>query len=235
MSGVRTVRKNDLVGQRFGRLVVTHDAGRNAKQNIMWGCTCDCGGSATAPAYDLRAGKVRSCGCLSREGTHRTHGMRRTPLYNVWATMVQRCTNPNDRNWNRYGGRGITLQSDWAKFDAFYRDMGAGYAPGLTLDREDNDGGYNASNCRWVPHAVQAKNTSANVWFTVHGARLVQVDAASVLGVHYVTLSAWRAAGLSDVEIEARADALRRRKSGEKVRVKNIRSAREKTKRGGNC
>lgn len=199
------MKKNDLVGQRFNRLVVTHDAGRNKKKNIMWECACDCGGTAVAPAYDLRAGKVTSCGCRNREGRNFTHGLRKTPIYNVWATMVQRCTNPKDRAWDRYGGRGIAVDSAWLTFDGFYADMGASYQPGLTLDRTDNNKGYTAKNCVWRTHREQSRNKSSTILIEIDGTKYIQVDAAKLLGVSCASVITWRKNGMTDAQIVERA------------------------------
>ena len=196
------MKKNNLVGERFGRLLVTHDAGRTPKKQVRWGCICECGGHAVAAAYDLRAGKVVSCGCLVKSGLRKTHGLRRTRVYSVWAAMVQRCTNPKDRSWGRYGGAGITMHPSWSEFSVFYEDTGKHYAPGLTLDRIENGLGYNPTNCRWVTAAEQARNRSCNVWFTVGGVHLVQTDAAKALRVNRCSLAKWRKEGLTDAQIE---------------------------------
>lgn len=206
------MKPNNLVGQRFNRLVVTHDAGRCKKKNILWGCVCDCGGRAVAYAYDLRAGKVTSCGCRNKEGRNHTHGLRKTPIYNVWATMVQRCTNPKDRNWCNYGGRGISIDPRWRQFASFYADIGCGYARGMTLERVDNDGGYNASNCVWTTQAAQNRNKRSNVYIVVDGAPTIQVDAAKLLGVTCATLIAWRKQGMTDEQIVERARWLQQKK-----------------------
>jgi hypothetical protein len=87
-----------------------------------------------------------------------THGMFGTPIYRVWSEMVQRCTNPNNQHWSHYGGRGINVCDDWRDFVNFYRDMGDRPAPGHSIDRIDNDGNYEPSNCRWATKSVQNLN-----------------------------------------------------------------------------
>lgn len=91
------------------------------------------------------------------KGSKPIHGYYGTPTYSTWASMVQRCTNPNRHNYPYYGGRGITFCKEWASFDAFLRDMGERPA-GLTLDRIDVDGMYCPSNCRWSTRKEQAQN-----------------------------------------------------------------------------
>jgi hypothetical protein len=189
------MRKNNLIGQRFARLTVVSEGGVCRKQNIRWICTCDCGGSATAYAYDLRSGRVQSCGCLSREGSRITHGLarggaRRSRVYSIWAAMLQRCGNPRDRGYPRYGGRGITVCRRWRAFENFYADMGDP-PEGMSLDRKNNDKGYSAANCRWATRAQQARNTRATVHVTLGGERMVLADALTLLGKSRGVLAYW--------------------------------------------
>lgn len=188
------MRKNNLIGQRFNRLTVVAEAGRNKKMNVLWKCACDCGGAAIAPAYDLRRGRVKSCGCLAREGLNVKHGharggSKRNPTYSLWAAMVQRCTNPNDRNWVNYGGRGITIANRWMSFENFYADMGD-KPEGLSLERLDNGKGYCKSNCAWATKTAQARNKRTNIWVKVGGVEALLADWIRVAGltnngVHY--------------------------------------------------
>lgn len=180
------MKRNELTGQSFGRLTVTGAAGVNAKQNVLWRCVCVCGETAVALAYDLRGGKVKSCGCLLREGVNTKHGMarsgkKRSRLYSVWSSMLARCNNPNDRNYANYGGRGIRVCKRWGVFENFLEDMGEP-AKGLTLDRKDNGKGYTPSNCRWASASDQSRNTRANVWVKIAGRKLLLTDALALLG-----------------------------------------------------
>ena len=181
------MKANDLVGQVFSRLTVVEIAGRNKKQNLLWRCCCTCGGEAVAPAYDLRAGKVKSCGCLAKEGLSIKHGMarggaKRSKEYSIWAAIHQRCYNPKDNNYKHYGGRGITVCPEWQDFESFYADMGD-KPPGKSIDRINNDEGYNKSNCEWRDLKAQSRNRRDNVWVIVDGERMVVTDALSVLGI----------------------------------------------------
>ena len=93
--------------------------------------------------------------------------------------MRRRCLQPNDKDWNNYGARGITVCERWAtSFDAFWEDMGPTYKPMLSLERVDNNGPYSPSNCRWATAQEQARNTRNTVWLDTPKGRMPLEDAA---------------------------------------------------------
>jgi hypothetical protein len=166
-------KKIDLTGQKFGRLTVIEEAGRDTRGNMKWLCRCECGGQANIRGDNLRNGTSTSCGCRQREHRstlgfrNRVHGHAQssntptstpTPTYRTWYSMKTRCTNPNNTSYSNYGGRGITICQEWMdSFENFLRDMGERPA-GTSIDRIDNDGGYNVHNCRWSTAKEQANN-----------------------------------------------------------------------------
>jgi hypothetical protein len=87
-----------------------------------------------------------------------THGMSHHAAYKVWCGMIQRCRNPNNIKFDDYGGRGIRVCPAWKRFESFWRDMGPSYRRGLSIDRRNNNRGYNKANCRWTTRKVQQAN-----------------------------------------------------------------------------
>ena len=110
------------------------------------------------------------------------HSCATSPTYRSWAEMKRRCLNPRAPLFERYGGRSITVCARWMLFDGFLEDMGL-RPPGMTLERNDNDGNYEPGNVRWATAAEQARNTSRNVWVEANGERLCVADWAARLGV----------------------------------------------------
>jgi hypothetical protein len=155
-------RTVDLVGQRFGRLVVVKRAG--TLRGAQWKCRCDCGVTVLACSGDLRKGRPRSCGCLITKPStppqtwSHFSGTIASPEYVSWQAMRARCA---DTNHPRYGGRGISVYRAWIdNFDAFFEHVGPRPSPDHSLDRINNDGDYEPGNVRWATRKEQAANRS---------------------------------------------------------------------------
>lgn len=148
----REFRVHDLTGQKFGRLTAIKPIENNG-HGIEWLCKCDCGNETVVRCDGLVTGHASSCGCYNRElKRNYSHGMSNTKIYRVWCGMKQRCNNPNNQEYHRYGGRGIKICKEWNDdFDKFGKwALSHGYKQGLQIDRINNNGDYEPSNCRFV-------------------------------------------------------------------------------------
>lgn len=146
----------DLTGNKYGKLVVISRAG-NKKGRVFWSCLCDCGNEAVISADNLRTGNTKSCGC---NWYKKKHGFHEHPVYGVWCNMLARCARINHPLFYQYGGRGIRVCSEWKNPETFIRwALENGWAPGLQIDREDNNKGYSPDNCRFVTSKVNNNNT----------------------------------------------------------------------------
>jgi hypothetical protein len=183
----------NLSGNRYEKLSVTGPVlpmayGRGARQ--FWECRCDCGNTTRVEQSKLRSGHTRSCGCLSIESVRKrrlTHGftVNRTPTpeYRIWLTMNTRCNNPRATGFDNYGGRGIVVCQRWRQFPNFLADMGPRPSSKHSIDRIDNDGPYDPTNCRWVTRTEQARNTRANHLVNYLGRTQCLAEWADDLGV----------------------------------------------------
>jgi hypothetical protein len=152
-------------------------------------CQCTCGTERDFVRTSVRFGASRSCGCNARGKPK--HGMSETPTYKVWSAMIARCGRSSHPQYGRYGLRGISVCSRWLEFEAFLLDMGE-KPDGLTLDRINNDMGYEPGNCRWVSHRENCQNTSASRVWLVNGLEFSScAEAAAALGVSPTTIHNW--------------------------------------------
>lgn len=178
----------DITGHRFQRLIaVSHERTLYAnRMQVLWTLQCDCGAVIRTTGTHLRKGRVKSCGCLNNEATaarSRTHGKRRTPTYNVWATMRARCDNPKSIGFLNYGGRGIRVCGRWHDFANFLADMGERPGKGYSIDRKDNNGDYCPENCQWATRIEQGRNRRSNVLLTFNGKTMTVADWSRETGI----------------------------------------------------
>ncbi len=170
------MRKIDLTGKRFGKLVAIKPSDRKyMDRSLMWECVCDCGQNPTVLGSSLRNGNTKSCGCYMREiwkkGTTTTHGMAGTRVYHAFYSMHRRCTVKKSKDWPLYGGRGIAVCERWNRptgFVNFLADMGEPPA-GTSLERIDNNGNYEPGNCKWATSEQQSNNRRITRFITWNG------------------------------------------------------------------
>jgi|SRR5580692_10482292 hypothetical protein len=150
----------NITGLRFGRLIAVEWRGRDARGQSLWLCRCDCGSEKIQRGGDLNYGR-QSCGCIRREkliAQTTVHGQSKTPTWQSWKGMLERCYNPRSASYKWYGGRGVGIDDPrWFSFPAFAEDMGE-KPPGTSLDRRNNDLGYCKANCRWATPKQQTDN-----------------------------------------------------------------------------
>lgn len=154
-------KKFDLSGRRFGRLIAIERVGNNRRNRPVWKCKCDCGEFKNASSENLLRGTCTSCGCYQIEVNKtkgKTHGLSKTKLYSTWFGIISRCTNEHDSAYANYGGRGITVCKEWLDFLNFKKDIGDKPTNYHSLDRIDNNKGYNPENVRWAIREVQNRN-----------------------------------------------------------------------------
>lgn len=194
--------KVDLRGQRFGRWFVLEETNERKCGSVMWLCKCDCGTVRTVSSNSLRMGKSLSCGCYNRDVTTK-HGMGRTRLHGIWGNMRYRCQNPHAINAERYVDRGIKVCDEWANnFEAFAKwALANGYSDELSLDRIDNNGNYESSNCRWATLKEQGRNKRNNVMITYKGESHCLSEWAEITNQPRARLQMRHHRGWSDKEI----------------------------------
>ncbi len=117
------------------------------------------------------------------------HGKIKTPEYRIWSELIQRCTNPKNPSYEKYGGRGIKVCDAWLKdFRSFWKDMCPRPSKELTLERLNNNLGYNAKNCSWATRDQQGRNTSRTILFTHQGKTQCLKDWAIERGLNIPTV-----------------------------------------------
>lgn len=162
----------DITGQKFGRLTAIECLERVAGRGRKWLFRCECGGVIMRFPFQVTSGNTSSCGCIRKEmlimrnkESLSTHRMTGTTEHTIWAKMIQRCRNPNDKNFPSYGGRGIKVCDRWndpvTGFQEFFNDMGM-RPKGAQIDRTNNNGNYEPSNCRWVTPKQNSRNRRSN-------------------------------------------------------------------------
>ena len=191
----------DLTGQKFNRLTVLERKYYEKEKRYFWTCRCDCGNIVEkVKTNNLKNGNTKSCGCLNSELTierNTKHGLTKhgpegkPRLYKIWVDMRRRCNNPNRDDYERYGGRGITVCEEWNNDYSKFKEWADtnGYSDDLTIDRINVDGNYCPENCRWITMAEQAGNKQNTHWIEYDGKKQSIADWAKEMNVSRSTVS----------------------------------------------
>jgi hypothetical protein len=159
----------DITGNKFNRLTAIKRHGSYA-QSPTWLFECDCGRQKVIRKVKVTSGYTKSCGCLrvdiaverlKKMPSNKTHNLSKMKAYNVWQQMIRRCNDPDHPAYRNYGGRGISVCERWLSVENFYQDMGEP-SPGMSLERTNNDRGYEPLNCRWASWTEQRRNSRQN-------------------------------------------------------------------------
>lgn len=176
------------IHDRFGRWTVMSEP---ALGRVV--CRCDCGTERSIPVAPMLRGRSKSCGCLRAEilaVASITHWRSRSKIYKVWRSMINRCETKSDTNFYKYGARGIKVCSRWRKsFPFFLADMGERPA-GTSIDRVDNSGDYEPSNCKWSQAKEQARNKRNNRKVEYLGRMVTMAELAEISGLQWDTIKA---------------------------------------------
>lgn len=187
---------SDLISRQFGRLTVIEYSGVHitpcGTRRKMWKCRCECGKETVVAGNNLKNGSTKSCGCwkYSKIKEHNTkHGGVHDRLYGIWKNMKRRCISPKDKRYPDYGGKGISVCDDWNVYENFRKwayengyDEKAEYG-NCTIDRIDNNGNYEPSNCRWTDRITQANNTSRNHYVELNGQRMTIAEFSRAMNI----------------------------------------------------
>jgi hypothetical protein len=180
--------------EKYGLLKPIELSYIKGKYEQFWLFKCDCGNLKVSRLYDVKRGKINSCGCIhkkqlaERNKANAKHGYFGTPIYNSWSGIIERCYNPKSGNYNMYGAKGITMCERWrSSFENFLEDMGE-RPQGTSIDRIDVYGNYCPENCRWVDAKTQARNRTNNVRYEYDGKNLTLAEWSEITGIKADTM-----------------------------------------------
>lgn len=196
------MNNQDMIGKRYGRLIVISQASNNKNKTIEFDCICDCGNKCKANKYRLLNGQKQSCGCLHKEqlternkNTAKYKGESSTEydrILRIYGAMKHRCYNKNDERYNDYGGRGIIICDEWLNDYFKFKEwaLNNGYKDNLSIDRVNVNGNYEPSNCRWCTQKEQMNNTRVNKMLEYKGRTQTLSEWCDELKLNYFRVKA---------------------------------------------
>lgn len=191
----------DMTSMKIGRLTVLY---RDAAASVeaKWRCKCECGADVVVGGYDLRRKTTISCGCQRIDMTVErslTHGLSRTREHRIWLGIIRRCTDERRPEYPSYGGRGITVCERWQSFENFIADMGKAPSNRHSIDRIDNDRGYEPSNCRWATPKEQRANRRDVNALSLELIEVRRANAAAIAEIERLTAEVERLGDLLEI------------------------------------
>lgn len=183
----------DLTGKKFNKLKVLKNMGKNENRKYFWLCKCECGKEIIVKGDNLKNGHSKSCGCYKLERLKKrsiTHDLSKHRLFKIFYGIKSRCYNKKDYHYKWYGSKGIKIYDEWLNdFKNFYDwAMANGYEEHLTIDRINNIGNYEPSNCRWVTMKEQCRNRTSNVYIEYKGEKKTIIEWSEITGIPFKTL-----------------------------------------------
>ncbi|HFL2403586.1 TPA: hypothetical protein ACG3PH_001964 [Clostridioides difficile] len=200
----------DITGKKFGRLRVikfSKEIKSGKRNRKYWLCKCDCGNFKEIRTDSLTSGLVQSCGCLKKEQDKlnltdkyqfkKKYKVQNKRLYSIWKGIISRCTDKNNKRYNRYGERNIIVCDEWFCYDNFANwALSNGYSEKLTIDRINNEGNYESSNCRWVDIKTQCRNRSTNILVKHEEKEITLIELSEKTDISYSCLRSRYSKGL---------------------------------------
>jgi len=171
----------DIKGKKYNYLTAVEH-----KIDSVWIFKCDCGKEKEIDSRNVKNSHTKSCGCMKGKingDAHRTHGKTGTKVYRAWLHMKDRCNNTNDKEYKRYGARGIAICKEWKSSEQFLKDMGDS-PKGTSLDRIDNNKNYCKENCKWSTPREQANNRRSNRFITFNGRTETLAEWGRITGIN---------------------------------------------------
>lgn len=184
------------MGEKFHMLtLVDRDVGmsKDGRKLCLW--LCDCGNSISKPYGRVSNGSPKHCGCRTKfnmSEANKIHGGRGSAEYSSWMAMRRRCENPDDKDYSRYGAKGILVCPEWSKSFEAFRDHIGPRPEGMTVDRIDSRKGYEPGNVRWATPKTQNCNRTDTYFWHIKGMEFISIsDAARHFHVSAQTVHRW--------------------------------------------
>lgn len=183
-----------LIGKRYGKLVIKNVIREKGKEARVE-CLCDCGNTTFPLLSRVINNKVKSCGCIKSDISkkiHTKHEKSKTRIYKIWKKMIERCKNPKNKDFEKYGGRGIKVCDEWIGENGAENFMNWAYQNGYdenaekgecTIDRIDVDGNYEPDNCRWANMEEQSYNRRNTIRIDIYGKLLTIKEISDIYGI----------------------------------------------------